>query len=335
MRRVVVTGMGIVSPIGNSTQEVLASLREAKSGVTRADKFAELGFRSQVQGAPDGRCRSRRRSPRHAVPTAAARPGAHLAMDSGDHATPASTPEEVSNPRTGILMGSGGPSTRTIVEAADLAREKGPEARRPLRRAEGDVLDGIGDARRPGSRSRGASYSISSACATSNHCIGNAYEMIAWGKQEVMFAGGCEELDWTLAPSCSTRWARCRPIVQRDSGARLARLRQEPRWFRHRRRRGRTRPSKTTNACQGARSPDLRRDRRLRLDLGRPRHGRALRRGRRTLHAHGARGHQGADRLHQPARHIDPGRRRQGDRGGAPHISAPATGARRSPPPSR
>ena len=196
MRRVVVTGMGIVSPIGNSTQAVLASLREAKSGISAAEKFRELGFRSQVQGAPsdDGMATVDRRAMRfHGGGTA----WAHLAMEQAIRDS-GLTPEEVSNPRTGILMGSGGPSTRTIVEAADIAREKGPKRVGPF--AVPKAMSSTASATLgTWFKIKGASYSISSACATSNHCIGNAYEMIQYGKQDIMFAGGCEELDWTLA----------------------------------------------------------------------------------------------------------------------------------------
>ncbi len=196
MRRVVVTGMGIVSPIGNSTQEVLASLREAKSGITHAEKFAELGFRSQVQGAPSADTIGtvdRRAMRFHGGGTA----WAHLAMEQAI-VDAGLAPDEVSHPRTGILMGSGGPSTHAIVEAADLARSKGPKRVGPF--AVPKAMSSTASATlATWFKIKGANYSISSACATSNHCIGNAYEMIAWGKQDVMFAGGCEELDWTLS----------------------------------------------------------------------------------------------------------------------------------------
>jgi 3-oxoacyl-[acyl-carrier-protein] synthase-1 len=105
---------------------------------------------------------------------------------------------EISNPMTGIIMGSGGPSTRTIVEAADIARSKGPKRVGPF--AVPKAMSSSASATlATWFKIKGASYSISSACATSNHCIGNAYELIQWGKQDVMFAGGCEELDWTLS----------------------------------------------------------------------------------------------------------------------------------------
>jgi 3-oxoacyl-[acyl-carrier-protein] synthase I len=196
MRRVVVTGMGIVSPIGNNTQEVLASLREARSGIVKADKYAELGFRSQVHGAPtlDPENMIDRRAMRfHGAGTA----WNHVAMDqaiqdSGLCAT------DVSNERTGLIMGSGGPSVRTLVEAADTARSKSPKKVGPF--AVPKAMSSTASATlATWFKIKGASYSISSACATSNHCIGNAYEMIQNGKQDIMFAGGCEELDWTLS----------------------------------------------------------------------------------------------------------------------------------------
>jgi 3-oxoacyl-[acyl-carrier-protein] synthase-1 len=188
--------MGIISSIGNTTQEVLASLREAKSGISRADKYAELGFRCQVHGAPS-------LVPEESIDRRAMRflgGGAawnHLAMeqairDAGLEA------EEVSNEMTGIIMGSGGPSTRTIVEAADVARNKSPKRVGPF--AVPKAMSSTASATlATWFKIRGVSYSISSACATSNHCIGNATEVIRMGKQDVIFAGGCEELDWTLS----------------------------------------------------------------------------------------------------------------------------------------
>lgn len=196
MKRVVVTGMGIVSPIGNSTQEVLASLREGRSGIAFAEQFAAHGFRCQVQGAPsaDAAANVDRRAMRfHGGGTA----WAHVAMDQAIRDAGLG-PDEVSHPRTGILMGSGGPSTHTIVEAADIARDKGPKRVGPF--AVPKAMSSTASATlATWFKIKGANYSISSACATSNHCIGNAYEMIQYGKQDVMFAGGCEELDWTLS----------------------------------------------------------------------------------------------------------------------------------------
>ena len=196
MRRVVVTGMGIVSSIGNNPQEVLASLREAKSGIVKADKYAELGFRCQVHGAPtlDPEGIVDRRAMRfHAGGTA----WNHVAMDQAivDSGLDAG---DISNERTGIIMGSGGPSARTIVEAADTARTKGPKRVGPF--AVPKAMSSTASATlATWFKIRGVNYSISSACATSSHCIGNAVEMIQYGKQDVMFAGGCEELDWSLS----------------------------------------------------------------------------------------------------------------------------------------
>ncbi len=196
MRRVVVTGMGIVSSIGNTTQEVLASLREAKSGIARADKYAELGFRCQVHGAPTlvpEDMVDRRAMRFHGGGTA----WNHVAMDQAirDAGLEAG---DISNDRTGIIMGSGGPSARTIVEAADTTRSKGPKRVGPF--AVPKAMSSTASATlATWFKIRGVNYSISSACATSNHCIGNAAEMIQWGKQDLVFAGGCEELDWTLS----------------------------------------------------------------------------------------------------------------------------------------
>jgi 3-oxoacyl-[acyl-carrier-protein] synthase I len=196
MRRVVVTGMGIVSSIGNNTQEVLASLREAKSGISRAEKYAELGFRCQVHGAP-------RLNAEEAIDRRAMRflgGGAawnHVAMEQAIRDAGLEE-SEISHEMTGIIMGSGGPSTRTIVEAADTARNKSPKRVGPF--AVPKAMSSSASATlATWFKIKGVSYSISSACATSNHCIGNAYELIQWGKQDVMFAGGCEELDWTLS----------------------------------------------------------------------------------------------------------------------------------------
>jgi 3-oxoacyl-[acyl-carrier-protein] synthase I len=196
MKRVVVTGMGIVSSIGNNTQEVVASLREAKSGIVRADKYAELGFRSQVHGAPTlvpEEAVDRRAMRFHGGGTA----WNHVAMDQAIRDAGLEA-DEISNPRTGIIMGSGGPSTRTLIEAADTARQKGPKRVGPF--AVPKAMSSTASATlATWFKIKGVNYSISSACATSNHCIGNAYEIIQVGKQDIIFAGGCEELDWTLS----------------------------------------------------------------------------------------------------------------------------------------
>jgi len=196
MKRVAITGMGIVSSIGNSTQEVVASLREAKSGISRADDYAKLGFRCQVHGAPTldpTEIVDRRALRFHGGGTA----WNHVAMDQAIRDA-GLEPDEISNPRTGLIMGSGGPSTRALVEAADVARAKGPKRVGPF--AVPKAMSSTASATlSTWFKIKGVSYSISSACATSNHCIGNAYELIQLGKQDVMFAGGCEELDWTLS----------------------------------------------------------------------------------------------------------------------------------------
>ena len=196
MRRVVVTGMGIVSSIGNNTQEVVASLREAKSGIVRADDYVERGFRCQVHGAPklDPFEVLERRTTRFMGEGAAWNWIAiqQALQDSGLEEN------DVSNERTGMIMGSGGPSTKTLVEAADTTREKGPKRVGPFAVPKAMSSTASATLATP-LHIKGVSYSISSACATSSHCIGNAAEMIQWGKQDVMFAGGCEELHWTLS----------------------------------------------------------------------------------------------------------------------------------------
>jgi 3-oxoacyl-[acyl-carrier-protein] synthase-1 len=196
MRRVVVTGMGIVSSVGNNTQEVLASLREAKSGVVRAEKYAELGFRCQVHGAPT-------LNPEESVDRRAMRflgGGAawnHVAMEQAIRDAGLEQ-HDVSNERSGIIMGSGGPSCRAIIDAADTARSKGPKRVGPF--AVPKAMSSTASATlATWFKIKGVNYSISSACATSNHCIGNAMETIQHGKQDLIFAGGCEELDWSLS----------------------------------------------------------------------------------------------------------------------------------------
>jgi 3-oxoacyl-[acyl-carrier-protein] synthase-1 len=196
MRRVVVTGLGIVASVGNNTQEVLASLREAKSGIVRAEKYAELGFRSQVHGAPT-------LNPEESVDRRAMRflgGGAawnHVAMEQAIRDAGLEQ-NDVSNERSGIIMGSGGPSCRAIIEAADTARSKGPKRVGPF--AVPKAMSSTASATLgTWFKIKGVNYSISSACATSNHCIGNATETIQYGKQDLVFAGGCEELDWSLS----------------------------------------------------------------------------------------------------------------------------------------
>jgi 3-oxoacyl-[acyl-carrier-protein] synthase I len=196
MRRVVVTGMGVVSSIGNTTQEVTASLREGKSGIVRAEKYAELGFRSQVHGAPQLDWEAMvPRKPKRFMSEGIG--WSYIAMeqaikDSGLE------PTQIVNERTGIIVGSGGPSTRAIVWAADTARNKTPKQVGPFEVTKG-MCSGPSAVLATSFQIKGVNYSISSACSTSAHCIGNAAELIQWGKQDIVFAGGCEELDWTLS----------------------------------------------------------------------------------------------------------------------------------------
>ena len=196
MRRVVVTGIGIVSSIGNNANEVLASLREAKSGVTFAPDYAELGFRCQVKAVPDIDWESMvdRRAARFLSSGTAY---AHIAMDQAI-ADSGLEESDISNERTGLIVGAGGPSTKVIVEAAATTREKGPKRIGPFAVPKA-MSSGPSAVLATWFKIRGLNFSISSACATSTHCIGSAYEQIAWGKQDVIFAGGTEEEHWTLS----------------------------------------------------------------------------------------------------------------------------------------
>ena len=196
MRRVVVTGLGIVSSIGNNANEVLASLREAKSGVVAAPEYAERGFRCQVHAAPqiDWESLVDRRAARFLSPGLAY---AHIAMEQAI-ADSGLEEGEISNERTGLIVGSGGPSTSIIVEAAATTLEKGPKRIGPFAVPKA-MSSGPSAVLSTWFKIRGVNYSISSACATSAHCIGAGAEQIQLGKQDVIFAGGCEELDWTLS----------------------------------------------------------------------------------------------------------------------------------------
>jgi 3-oxoacyl-[acyl-carrier-protein] synthase I len=195
MRRVVVTGMGIVSSIGNNVQEVTTSLHDAKSGIVRAEDYARLGFRCQVHGAPNYDLETIDRRVKRFMGDGAA--WNYVAMQQAI-ADSGLEEKDVKNDRTGLIMGSGGPSTRTLVAAADTTREKGPKRVGPF--AVPAVMSSTNSATLATPFGiRGVNYSISSACATSAHCIGNGTEMIQWGKQDIVFAGGGEELDWTLS----------------------------------------------------------------------------------------------------------------------------------------
>jgi len=196
MRRVAVTGIGIVSSIGNSADEVKASLRDARSGVVAAPEYAELGFRCQVHApsAIDWEALVDRRAARFLSPGLAY---AHIAMEQAI-ADSGLSQAEIGDEKTGLIVGSGGPSTRAIVQAAETTRTKGPKRVGPFAVPKA-MCSGPSAVLSTWFKTKGINYSISSACATSAHCIGAASEQIAMGKQDVIFAGGCEELDWTLS----------------------------------------------------------------------------------------------------------------------------------------
>ena len=196
MRRVAITGIGIVSCIGNSTAEVSDSLKNGKSGISRADKYVELGFRSQIYGMPtlDIEAVVDKRVRRFMGEGAAWN---YVAMEQAI-ADAGLEENDIINPMTGLIMGSGGPSTRTLIEAADITRESGPKRIGPF--AVPKCMSSTNSATLATPFGiKGVNYSISSACATSTHCIGNAAEMIQWGKQDVVFAGGGEALEWSLS----------------------------------------------------------------------------------------------------------------------------------------
>jgi 3-oxoacyl-[acyl-carrier-protein] synthase I len=195
MRRVVVTGMGIVSPIGNNVDEVTDSLRKGRSGISHSEEYAEMGFRSHVHGAPkiDMDDKIDRKLRRFMGEGAAY---CYVAMDEAIRDAGLSE-AEVSSERTGLVVGSGGPSTSALVQAADIAREKGAKRIGPYAVPKA-MCSTISANMSTAFHMRGLSYSISSACSTSAHCIGNGAELIQWGKQDIVLAGGAEELHWTL-----------------------------------------------------------------------------------------------------------------------------------------
>lgn len=195
-RRVVVTGIGIISCIGNNQQEVLKSLQSGTSGIIFAPDYAEMGFRSQVKGQPEVKLEDHidKRALRFMGDGAAY---AYISMrqaieDAGLEDS------DVVNERTGLIVGTGGPSTRSQTLATDIAREKGVKRIGPtmVPKAMSSTASAVLSTQ---FHIKGINYSITSACSTSAHCIGNAVEQIQWGKQDVMFAGGGEELDWTLS----------------------------------------------------------------------------------------------------------------------------------------
>jgi 3-oxoacyl-[acyl-carrier-protein] synthase-1 len=196
MRRVVVTGMGIISSIGNSTQEVISSLREGRSGIVHSQRYAELGFRCHVHGEPVANWREQvPRKPRRFMEEGLA--WNYMAMEQAIQDSGLEEPE-IQHERTGIIMGSGGPSTVAIVRGAQTTLERGPKKIGPFEVPKA-MCSGPSGLLATHFKIHGVNYSVSSACSTSAHCIGNAAEQIQWGKQDVVFAGGCEELDWTLS----------------------------------------------------------------------------------------------------------------------------------------
>src|SRR5918997_210144 len=296
MRRVAVTGIGIVSSIGKDAAEVTDSLREARSGITYSPEYAELGFRSQVHADPGVEWETMvdRRAARFLSEGLAY---GHIAMDQAI-ADSGLGEADVSNERTGIIMGSGGPSTSVIVSAAATTREKGPKRVGPFAVPKA-MSSGPSAVLATWFKIKGINFSISSACATSTHCIGSAAEQIMLGKQDVVFAGGTEELDWTLSNLFDAMGAmsskfnqtpeRASRAYDRDrdgfviaGGARVLGL-------------GELENAKTRGAKIYAELIGY-------GDLRWLRHGRSLGGGRGALHAHGARNREDAGRLYQPAR---------------------------------
>ncbi len=197
IRRVVVTGMGVVSCIGTSVSEVLESLKEGRSGISTDQSYVEHGFRSQVSGQPkiDIAEKIDRRLLRFMGEAAAY---VHISMEQAI-ADSGLTPEQVSNARTGAIVGSGGPSTKYQIESVKAVEESGATKKVGPFAVPKCMSSTTSATLCTNHKIKGVNYTISSACATSAHCIGNAAELIALGKQDVMFAGGGEDLDWTLS----------------------------------------------------------------------------------------------------------------------------------------
>jgi len=197
MRRVVITGLGVISPIGNNAEEVSDSLRKGRSGIVFAPEYAEHGFRSQVKGEPKIVLEDHidKRNLRFMGPGAAYN---FLAMEQAI-ADAGLDDSDVSNPRTGLVTGSGGPSTSNLFQAHKIVVEKGsPKRMGPFMVTRCMSSTNSACLATP-FKIKGVNYSITSACSTSAHCIGNGAELIQLGKQDIVFAGGGEELDWTLS----------------------------------------------------------------------------------------------------------------------------------------
>ena len=200
MRRVVVTGIGIVSCIGNNQDEVAANLKAGKSGITKDENMAELGFRSQISGRPaDTTDRAKEAIGKRSLRFMAdAAQWSALAMHDAI-ADAGLNEDQVSNDRTGIIAGSGGPSSLEIVRAADITRKNNAPKRIGPFAVPKAMSSTVSATLATHFKIKGVNYSITSACTTSLHCIGAACEQIQWGKQDVMFAGGGEEVEWTMS----------------------------------------------------------------------------------------------------------------------------------------
>ena len=304
MRRVVVTGIGIVSSIGNDRWEVLESLRQGRSGLEYAPDYQEMGLRSHVRGPlrVDLAAQIDRKVLRFMGDAAAFN---YMALREAI-ADAKLSDEVVSNPRTGLITGSGGGSPQNIVDAADLLRNKGLKRVGPYMVPRTMSSTTTACLATP-FKIKGVNYSLSSACATSAHCIGHGGELIQWGKQDVVFAGGGEELHWSLTHlfdamgALSTKYNATPQTASRPYDIQSRRLR-DLRWRRHRGAGG-------TGARPTAWRADLRRADRIRRHLRRSRHGAALWRGRAALHATGAGGSEPTGGLYQHPWHQHAGRR--------------------------
>ena len=195
-KRVVITGMGIVSSIGNNVEEVKNSLVNQKSGIVKADTYKEMGFRSQIHGAVKLKLEDHVDKKQLRFMGA----GAAYSVLSMEQAIKDSglTPEEVSNPKTGLIAGSGGPSTVNLLQSFDIAREKGPKRVGPFM-VPRCMSSSVSACIATFFKIKGVNFSITSACSTSAHCIGIGADQIKYGNQNIVFAGGGEELDWTLS----------------------------------------------------------------------------------------------------------------------------------------
>lgn len=218
MRRAVITGIGIVSSIGDNKEEVLDSLKEGRSGITFAEEYAEMGFRSHVYGIPNMNLdEALDRKLRRFMGDGAGYN--YIAMLEAIQDSKLKE-GDISDERTGLIMGSGGPSTRNLIQAADSARTRGPRKVGPFMVPRTMSSTNSATLATP-FHIKGVNYSISSACSTSAHCIGNAAELVQWGKQDIVFAGGGEELHWSMSvlfdamPALSSRYNEMPEVASR------------------------------------------------------------------------------------------------------------------------